>query len=310
MGKYKIFVDGSAGTTGLRIADRLAERDEFEILKISEADRKDVRARAAVINESDLSFLCLPDDAAREVMPLVREDVRILDTSTAHRTAPGWVYGLPELHGTRAALPAAARVAVPGCHATGFIAPVAPLVERGLIPKAAHLSVTSLTGYSGGGKKMIAAYGETDRSPLYDAPRQYGLSQTHKHLPEMAAMCGLQSPPIFCPIVADFYSGMVVTVPLFVHQLTDGATAADVKAVLKDAYGGSIVRYTEAADADGFLSAAALAGKDAMEIAVFGGEARILLTARYDNLGKGASGAAVECMNLVLGVDPATGLNL
>ena len=156
MGKYKIFVDGSSGTTGLRIADRLAERDEFEILKISEADRKDVRARAAVINESDLSFLCLPDDAAREVVPLLRDDVRILDTSTAHRTAPGWVYGLPELHGTREALKTATRVAVPGCHATGFIAPVAPLVELGIIPKAAHLNVTSLTGYSGGGKKMIA----------------------------------------------------------------------------------------------------------------------------------------------------------
>lgn len=310
MGKYKIFVDGSSGTTGLRIADRLAERDEFEILKISEADRKDVRARAAVINESDLSFLCLPDDAAREVVPLLRDDVRILDTSTAHRTAPGWVYGLPELHGTREALKTATRVAVPGCHATGFIAPVAPLVELGIIPKAAHLNVTSLTGYSGGGKKMIAAYGEADRSPLYDAPRQYGLSQTHKHLPEMTAMCGLQSPPIFCPIVADFYSGMVVTVPLFAHQLTPGATAADVKAVLKAAYGGSIVRYVETADADGFLSAAALSGKDAMEVAVFGSETRILLTARYDNLGKGASGAAVECMNLVLGVDPATGLNL
>lgn len=310
MGKYKIFVDGSSGTTGLRIADRLAERDEFEILKISEADRKDVRARAAVINESDLSFLCLPDDAAREVVPLLRDDVRILDTSTAHRTAPGWVYGLPELHGTREALKTATRVAVPGCHATGFIAPVAPLVELGIIPKAAHLNVTSLTGYSGGGKKMIAAYGEANRSPLYDAPRQYGLSQTHKHLPEMTAMCGLQSPPIFCPIVADFYSGMVVTVPLFAHQLTPGATAADVKAVLKAAYGGSIVRYVETADADGFLSAAALSGKDAMEVAVFGSETRILLTARYDNLGKGASGAAVECMNLVLGVDPATGLNL
>ena len=157
---------------------------------------------------------------------------------------------------------------------------------------------------------MIAAYGEADRSPLYDAPRQYGLSQTHKHLPEMTAMCGLQSPPIFCPFVADFYSGMVVTVPLFAHQLTPGATAADVKAVLKAAYGGSIVRYVETADADGFLSAAALSGKDAMEVAVFGSETRILLTARYDNLGKGASGAAVECMNLVLGVDPATGLNL
>ena len=176
MGKYKIFVDGSAGTTGLRIADRLAERDEFELLQISEADRKDVRARAAVINESALSFLCLPDDAAREVMPLVREDVRILDTSTAHRTAPGWVYGLPELHGTRAALQTATRVAVPGCHATGFIAPVAPLVERGLIPKSAHLTVTSLTGYSGGGKKMIAEYEAERVNTALNAPRPYGLA--------------------------------------------------------------------------------------------------------------------------------------
>ena len=187
---------------------------------------------------------------------------------------------------------------------------VAPLVQHGLLAPDAALTCHSVTGYSGGGKKMISAYGEADRSPLYDAPRQYGLSQTHKHLPEMTAMCGLQSPPIFCPIVADFYSGMVVTVPLFAHQLTPGATAADVKAVLKAAYGGSIVRYVVTADADGFLSAAALSGKDAMEVAVFGSETRILLTARYDNLGKGASGAAVECMNLVLGVDPATGLNL
>ena len=171
MGKYKIFVDGSSGTTGLRIADRLAEREEFEILKISAADRKDVHARAAVINESDLSFLCLPDDAAREVVPLLREDVRILDTSTAHRTAPGWIYGLPELHSTREALKNATRVAVPGCHATGFIAPVAPLVELGIIPKTAHLSVTSLTGYSGGGKKMIAEYeAERDNTAL-NAPR-------------------------------------------------------------------------------------------------------------------------------------------
>ena len=187
MGKYKIFVDGSSGTTGLRIADRLAERDEFEILKISEADRKDVRARAAVINESDLSFLCLPDDAAREVVPLLRDDVRILDTSTAHRTAPGWVYGLPELHGTREALKTATRVAVPGCHATGFITPVAPLVELGIIPKAAHLNVTSLTGYSGGGKKMIAEYEAEHTNKALNAPRPYGLALHHKHLPEMAA---------------------------------------------------------------------------------------------------------------------------
>ena len=220
MGKYKIFVDGSSGTTGLRIADRLAERDEFEILKISEADRKDVRARAAIINESDLSFLCLPDDAAREVVPLLRDDVRILDTSTAHRTAPGWVYGLPELHGTREALKTATRVAVPGCHATGFIAPVAPLVELGIIPKAAHLNVTSLTGYSGGGKKMIAEYESENKSPMLFAPRQYGLTQQHKHLKEMKGITGIENAPIFCPVVDDFYSGMQVTVPLFAEQIS------------------------------------------------------------------------------------------
>lgn len=236
MGKYKIFVDGSSGTTGLRIADRLAERDEFEILKISEADRKDVRARAAVINESDLSFLCLPDDAAREVMPLVREDVRILDTSTAHRTAPGWVYGLPELHGTRAALPAAARVAVPGCHATGFIAPVAPLVERGLIPKAAHLSVTSLTGYSGGGKKMIAEYEGERVNTALNAPRPYGLALHHKHLPEMTAVTGLDTAPNFVPIVADYYAGMETMIPLDLAAL--GITAQAVADTLADYYAG------------------------------------------------------------------------
>ncbi len=179
MAKYKIFVDGSAGTTGLRIADRLAARPEFEILTISEADRKDVRARAAVINESDLSFLCLPDDAAREVVPLLRPDVRVLDTSTAHRTNPEWLYGLPELGDTRAKLPTATRVAVPGCHATGFIAPVAPLVEKGLLPKNVQLSCTSLTGYSGGGKKMIAEYEAPRENPALHAPRPYGLALHH-----------------------------------------------------------------------------------------------------------------------------------
>ena len=236
MGKYKIFVDGSSGTTGLRIADRLAERDEFEILKISEADRKDVRARAAVINESDLSFLCLPDDAAREVVPLLREDVRILDTSTAHRTAPGWVYGLPELHGTRAALQTATRVAVPGCHATGFIVPVAPLVERGLIPKSAQLSVTSLTGYSGGGKKMIAEYEGERVNHALNAPRPYGLALHHKHLPEMAAITGLDTAPNFVPVVADYYAGMETMIPLDLAAL--GITAQAVADTLADYYAG------------------------------------------------------------------------
>ena len=226
MGNYKIFVDGSSGTTGLRIADRLAERPEFTTLHISEADRKDVHARAAVINESDLSFLCLPDDAAREVVPLLRPDVRVLDTSTAHRTAPGWTYGLPELHGTREALHTATRVAVPGCHATGFIAPVAPLVELGLVPKTALLHCTSLTGYSGGGKKMIAQYEAERTDHALDAPRPYGLALHHKHLPEMAAITGLATPPTFVPVVADYYAGMETMIPLDLPAL--GLTAQQV----------------------------------------------------------------------------------
>lgn len=308
----KVFIDGEAGTTGLRIRERLAARTDIELVTLPEALRKDAAARKTALNAADIAFLCLPDAAAVEAVSMIENpDTVVLDTSTAHRTDPRFVYGFPELAAEQAAhIAASKRIAVPGCHASGFIATVAPLVQHGLLAPDAALTCHSVTGYSGGGKTMIAAYGEANRSPLYDAPRQYGLSQTHKHLPEMTAMCGLQSPPIFCPIVADFYSGMVVTVPLFAHQLTPGATAADVKAVLKAAYGGSIVRYVETADADGFLSAAALSGKDAMEVAVFGSETRILLTARYDNLGKGASGAAVECMNLVLGVDPATGLNL
>ena len=308
----KVFIDGEAGTTGLRIRERLAARTDIALVTLPEALRKDAAARKAALNAADIAFLCLPDAAAVEAVSMIENpDTVVLDTSTAHRTDARFVYGFPELAAGQAArIAASKRIAVPGCHASGFIATVAPLVKHGLLAPDTALTCHSITGYSGGGKKMIAAYDAADRSPLYDAPRQYGLTQTHKHLPEMAAMCGLQNPPIFCPIVADFYSGMVVTVPLFAHRLADGATAADVKAVLKAAYGGSIVRYVEAADADGFLSAAALAGKDAMEIAVFGNEARILLTARYDNLGKGASGAAVECMNLVLGVDAATGLNL
>ena len=313
MGKYKIFVDGSSGTTGLRIADRLAERDEFEILKISEADRKDVRARAAVINESDLSFLCLPDDAAREVMPLVRGDVRILDTSTAHRTAPGWVYGLPELHGTRAALPAAARVAVPGCHATGFIAPVAPLVERGLIPKAAHLSVTSLTGYSGGGKKMIAEYESPDR-PAHsklDAPKSYGLGLAHKHLPEMQKISGIAHTPMFVPVVCDYYCGMQVLVPL---DLTlAGSTAEQVAAGIagyyKDAATVKVHGLNETLPENGLYSNA-MAGTDRMELYLTVNAAgdQMMLVSVFDNLGKGSSGAAVQCMNLMLGLEETEGL--
>ena len=314
MGKYKIFVDGSSGTTGLRIADRLAERDEFEILKISEADRKDVRARAAVINESDLSFLCLPDDAAREVVPLLRDDVRILDTSTAHRTAPGWVYGLPELHGTREALKTATRVAVPGCHASGFIALAAPLVAAGLIPADTLLSCFSLTGYSGGGKKMIAQYEADTRTPDLDAPRPYGLTQSHKHLPEMQQISCLTHAPIFAPIVADYYAGMQVTIPLFRQQLNCAHPVEELTACLKAHYAGSpIVSVLDAQDVaafGGFIPANALAGKDSMKLMVLGNDDRIELVSLFDNLGKGSSGAAIECLNLMTGAPETTGLNL
>ena len=314
MGKYKIFVDGSSGTTGLRIADRLAERDEFEILKISEADRKDVRARAAVINESDLSFLCLPDDAAREVVPLLRDDVRILDTSTAHRTAPGWVYGLPELHGTREALKTATRVAVPGCHASGFIALAAPLVAAGLIPADTLLSCFSLTGYSGGGKKMIAQYEADTRTPDLDAPRPYGLTQSHKHLPEMQQISCLTHAPIFAPIVADYYAGMQVTIPLFRQQLNCAHPVEELTACLKAHYAGSpIVSVLDAQDVaafGGFIPANALAGKDSMKLMVLGNDDRIELVSLFDNLGKGSSGAAIECLNLMTGAPETAGLNL
>lgn len=313
MGKYKIFVDGSSGTTGLRIADRLAERPEFTILPISEADRKDVHARAAVINESDLSFLCLPDDAAREVVPLLRPDVRVLDTSTAHRTAPGWTYGLPELHGTREALRIATRVAVPGCHATGFIAPVAPLVELGLVPKTALLHCTSLTGYSGGGKKMIAQYEAERTDPALDAPRPYGLALHHKHLPEMAAITGLTTPPTFVPVVADYYAGMETMIPLDLPAL--GLTAQQVADALADYYAGQkmILVHPLNEGTDGsFLAANKLAGLDRLEIFCLANPdgTQMELISLFDNLGKGSSGAAVQCMNLMLGLDETAGLAL
>ena len=313
MAKYKIFVDGSAGTTGLRIADRLAARPEFEILTISEADRKDVHARAAVINESDLSFLCLPDDAAREVVPLLRPDVRVLDTSTAHRTNPDWLYGLPELGDTRARLSAATRVAVPGCHATGFIAPVALLVEKGLLPKNLHLNCYSLTGYSGGGKKMIAEYEAPRENVALNAPRPYGLALHHKHLPEMKAITGLECAPNFVPIVADYYAGMETMIPLDLEAL--GLTAAQVADTLAAYYAGakmiSVHPLCEGTDG-GFLASNKLAGSDRLEIFCLTNPegTQMQLISLFDNLGKGSSGAAVQCMNLMLGLDECAGLAL
>lgn len=304
-----VFIDGSAGTTGLRIAERLAARRDLNLIRLPEALRKNPAARKEAINSADIVFLCLPDDAAREAVALVSNPrVKIIDTSTAHRTAPGWVYGFPELAGQREKLAAATRIANPGCHASGFVALVAPLVQQGILEPGALLSCFSLTGYSGGGKKMIAAYEDSARSALLDAPRQYGLTQQHKHLKEMKALCALENEPVFCPIVGDFYSGMEVTVPLFARQVN--GTAGDIRDVYRTYYTDGLVRFTETPDSDGLLSAAALAGRDDMEISVFGNDTRILLTARFDNLGKGASGAAIQNLNILLGIDQAMGLNV
>ncbi len=307
----KVFIDGKAGTTGLRIYERLADRTDIELLTLSDEERKNPESRKKMLNMADIAFLCLPDEAAKESVAMTENpDTVIIDTSTAHRTHAQWAYGFPELSAAHeAALRASKRIAVPGCHASGFIALVYPLIESGYLPKTAKLTCHSLTGYSGGGKKMIAQY-EEGGEVLLTAPRQYGLSQTHKHLPEMQAVCGLQTTPIFCPIVSNFYSGMEVTVPLFASDLANGVTIEMIKAVYREKYNGDIVRYTDEADADGLLSAVALGGKDCMQVSVFGNEERVLLTARYDNLGKGASGAAIEAMNMVLGTAPTEGLEI
>ncbi len=304
----KVFIDGSAGTTGLRIRERLAGRRELTLLSLPEELRKDASARKEIMNSADIVFLCLPDAAAIEAAAMVEKPgTCIIDTSTAHRTDPAWVYGFPELVG-REKIASADRIANPGCHASGFIALVRPLIEAGLVNKDSSLSCFSLTGYSGGGKSMIAQYEAPDRSPLLKAPRQYALGQQHKHLKEMKLLCSLEKAPVFCPIVADFYSGMEVTVPLGGEELK--CSMEDVKAVYRAAYTGALVRFDEAPDEGGFLSAGAYAGFDDMEISVSGNEERILLTARFDNLGKGASGAAIQNMNIRLGLEETTGLSL
>ena len=306
----KIFIDGKAGTTGLRIYDRLADRADVELITLSEEERKDTEARRRALNAADVAFLCLPDAAAVEAVSLVENpNTVIIDTSTAHRTLQGWTYGFPELSDEREeAVKNAKRIAVPGCHAGGFIALVYPLIEAGILSPDALLTCHSITGYSGGGKKMIADYAAEDRPETLGAPRQYGLAQQHKHLKEMKAITGLSGEPIFCPIVSDFYSGMEVTVPLFASQLQAGKTVEDIKAVYREKYQGPVVRYAEQADEGGFMEAGKLSGKDCMEITVEGNGDRILLVALYDNLGKGASGAALECLNLVLGHEKDFGL--
>ena len=307
----KVFIDGKAGTTGLRIYERLGGRTDIEMITIPEAYRKDEKARRDAINSADVAFLCLPDAAAREAVAMVdNPNTVIIDTSTAHRTDPAFAYGFPELSPSfEEKIKNSKRIAVPGCHASGFIALVHPLIASGILSASARLTCHSITGYSGGGKKMIGEYESPERDFLLGAPRQYGLTQEHKHLKEMKAITGLSSAPIFCPIVSDFYSGMVVTVPLFKEDV-GGASPAALAEIYRSLYKGPVVSYVDDMSEEGFLSGAGLSGKDGMQISVLGNDDRILLVARYDNLGKGASGAAVENLNIVLGLEKTLGLEL
>lgn len=307
-----VFIDGAQGTTGLKIFDRLQARTDITLITLPEECRKDAAARKEALNAADIAFLCLPDAAAREAVGLIENDKTVvLDTSTAHRTEADWAYGFPELSkALEQKLLSSNRIAVPGCYASGFIALVKPLVDAGFVPADFGFACHAMSGYSGAGKKGIAQYEAAERDPLLDAPREYALTQEHKHLKEMRMISGLAVTPIFCPYICDYFSGMLVTVPLFAKDLQSGATADDICALYKSLYHTPIVSYKDAPDEAGFLSAVALEGSDRMEISVFGNGERILLAARYDNLGKGASGAALECMNLKMGLAPEYGLEL
>lgn len=309
----KVFIDGSSGTTGLRIADRLAARPEIQLLSISAQGRKDVTERAKVINSADLAFLCLPDAASKEVMPLLRPDVKVLDTSTAFRTDAAWDYGFPELKGQKEKIRNSCRVAVPGCYASGFISIARPLVELGLAPADYPFSCTGISGYSGGGKKMIADY-ESEQRPTQgklDAPKSYGLGLGHKHLPEMKAVSGLAHTPMFVPVVCDYYSGMQVLVPLDLKLAgtTAPAVAEGLAAYYKDAATVKVHALNEALPENGLYSNA-MAGTDRMELYLNVNAAgdQMMLVSLFDNLGKGSSGAAVQCMNLMLGLEETKGL--
>lgn len=309
MSKYKIFVDGAAGTTGLRIFERLGASADIELLTLSDEARKSLSARLEMVKQADLTFLCLPDEASKELVANAPENARICDTSTAFRTDPNWVYGFAELTGQQEKIQTAKRVAVPGCHATGFIALVRPLIEKGVLSADFPLYCHSLTGYSGGGKAMIADYQAEERAAEFEAPRLYGLSLKHKHLPEMQALTGTSQPPIFCPVVADFYSGMLVTVPLPQSALSQNSEQiAELYAAYYQNRALIKVNPFGTQPENGMLAANALSGKDNLEIFVFANGTQVVLAARFDNLGKGASGAAVQCMNLMLGRDETAGL--
>mgnify|MGYP003779072091 FL=1 len=308
----KVFIDGKEGTTGLRIYDRLSERDDLELITLPEKLRKDASLRKQALNECDVALLCLPDAAAIEAVAMVENpNTRIIDPSTAHRIADGWTYGLPEaFDGGFEAVKASKRVAVPGCHASGFITLVAPLIREGILKKDALLTCTSLTGYSGGGHKMIAQYESDYRDITLKSPRLYALTQAHKHLPEMQHYTGLATAPAFFPVVADYFNGMLTAISVFAEHLEAGKTPEDIRALYQKRYPGPLVRYVEKMDENGYLSGGKLSNLDGMDVSVSGDSEHITLLARFDNLGKGASGAAIQCMNILIGADPYAGLKL
>lgn len=307
---HKVFIDGAHGTTGLRINEYLAGRSDIQVLEIDPEKRKDISARVDMIKKADVSILCLPDQAAKEIAAAAPPDSVIIDTSTAHRTDPDWVYGMPELTtDQRDRIRNSKRIANPGCHASGFILLVRPLIEAGLLDTDALLTCFCVTGYSGGGKKMIADYESADRPEVLDSPGQYALGQTHKHLPEMVMMTGLVNAPCFSPVVADFYSGMVMTVPLHAGLLKEGTGINDVKNALHTRYDQEkLITVHDEAPERGTVYSNPMSGNNGMEIYVTGNDERMLLIASYDNLGKGASGAAVQNLNILLGTEETAGL--
>lgn len=311
----KVYIDGQEGTTGLKILERFEGRNDIEIIRIAEDKRKDSAERARLINSADYVFLCLPDEASREAVSFVDNDhVRIIDASTAHRTNPDWAYGFPELSAEhREKIKESNRVAVPGCYASGFASIVYPLVNNGIIPADFPVFAYATSGYSGAGKKAIAVYESDEKPNEFNSPRQYALSQQHKHLPEMKAVSGLTHTPMFNPIICDYFSGMVVSVPIQTRMLEKPVTAEQVHEMYKKHYAGSnMVEVMPLMSADEqksfFLASNTLSGVNKLQVFVFGNDEQILLCARLDNLGKGASGAAVQCLNIMMGIDETTGL--
>lgn len=307
----KVYIDGQEGTTGLKILERFKDRNDIELLRIDEDKRKDNDERKKLINSSDFTFLCLPDAAAKEAAAMAGDKVRIIDASTAHRTNPDWAYGFPELgKDFRSKIEQSNRTAVPGCYASGFISMVYPLVKLGIMPEDYPVTCHAVSGYSGAGKKAIAVYEGENRPTDFDTPRQYALTQQHKHLPEMQKICGLSFTPAFNPLVCDYFSGMVVSLPIFTRLLTKKYTPDDIRKALAEFYGDAyfVKVMPEGEPADGFIGANNISGTNMMQIFVNGNDERLILCSRLDNLGKGASGAAVQCLNIMMGIDEKTGL--